>query len=81
MHELSIAQAILDQVQEAARKEKADRVTGIALAIGALSGVDHGSLEFVFPLAAEGTTAADATLTVEITAGRELCIKSIELET
>lgn len=114
MHELSIAQSVVDQVTDAARKEKAVRVVTITLAIGALSGVERESLEFAFPLAAEGTLAADAHLVIEevparltcrachaetdfevpmvacskcgsgdieVSGGRDLIIKSVELET
>ena len=114
MHELSIAQSVIEQVEVVARREKAVRVLTVTLTIGALSGVERESLEFVFPMAAEGTLAEKAALAVEevparltcracraesdarmpllacgkcgsgdveISGGRDLFIKSVELET
>lgn len=114
MHELSIAQSIIEQIEDVARKEKAVRVASVSLAIGALSGVERESLEFVFPMAAEGTIAEGAALVIEdvpatlkchacqaesdarmplltcgkcgssdvdVSGGRDLVVKSVELET
>jgi hydrogenase nickel incorporation protein HypA/HybF len=114
MHELSIAQSVIEQVEETARNEKATRVLTVTLSIGTLSGVEREALEFVFPMAAEGTLADGAALRVEtiqaklkcracqteadariplltcaqcgsgdveISGGRDLFIKSVELET
>ena len=113
MHELSIAQALLEQVEATATKEQAIRVVKVVIAVGALSGVEPEALRAIFPLVAEGTAAAGAELCiekvaacvtcracglaaqtdatfigcatcgsrdVELSAGRELNIKSIELE-
>jgi len=65
MHELSIAQSVIEQVEQTARKEKAARVVTITLVIGALSGVEREALEFAFPLAAEKTRAAKAKLIIK----------------
>ena len=73
MHELSIAQSVIEQVTETARKEKAVRVVTITLAIGVLSGVERESLEFAFPLAADGTLAAGAHLIIEEVPARFAC--------
>ena len=62
MHELSLATALVEQVQRVCEAEKASAVASIRLRLGALSGVDRESFEFVFPLAAEGTCAAEAKL-------------------
>ena len=65
MHELSIAQAIVEQAAQVAAREGAQRIVSIAVVVGALSGVDADALSFAFPLAAEGTAAHGATLTIE----------------
>ena len=73
MHELSIAQALVEQVETAATKEHALRVVRVVIAVGALSGVDAESLRSLFPLVAEGTVADGAELVVEAVAARVKC--------
>jgi hydrogenase nickel incorporation protein HypA/HybF len=73
MHELSIAQALVEQVEAAAKKEHALHVVRVVIAVGALSGVDAESLRALFPLVAEGTVADGAELVVEPVAARVKC--------
>ena len=54
MHELSIAQALVEQLEEIRKREGASRIVRCRVAVGRLSGVDRGALEAAFPLAAEG---------------------------
>lgn len=75
MHELSIASALVDQVTQLARREHAGRVISVTVAIGSLSGVDPEALEMAFPLAADGTCAADATLIARRTPARLRCME------
>jgi len=65
MHELSIAVALVRQVEEVAAQEGATRVTRITVVVGKLSGVEPEALRFAYPLAAEGTVAEGAELVVE----------------
>lgn len=59
MHELSIAEAILQQVEEAIQQSgAAGRVTRVELAIGALSGVCADSVRFALRLLTQGTDMA-----------------------
>lgn len=73
MHELAVCQALVEQVEKVARQQQADRVSGIALAIGALSGVEPQLLEQAFPLAAAGSVAQDAVLRIESSPVRVHC--------
>jgi len=73
MHELSIAQALVEQVEAAAANEHALRVVRVVITVGALSGVDPEALRSLFPLVAEGTVTADAELAVEQVAARVRC--------
>jgi len=73
MHELSLATALVEQVQQICAAEKAEAVVAIRLRLGALSGVDRESFEFTFPLAAEGTSAAAAKLIFEPVAAEIAC--------
>jgi len=65
MHELSMATALVEQVEEIARREGAARIIRIEVSIGALSGVDPGAFAFAFPIAAEGSLAEGAVLDME----------------
>jgi hydrogenase nickel incorporation protein HypA/HybF len=62
MHELSIAQAVIDI---AAAHARGRRVTAIEVKVGHLRAVVPAALEFAFMLAAEGTPAAGARLELE----------------
>ncbi|MDQ7005888.1 MAG: hydrogenase maturation nickel metallochaperone HypA [Acidobacteriota bacterium] len=64
MHELSVATAMVEQLEQAACREGACRVLVVELALGGLSGVEREPLEFCFPLAAEGTLLEGAELRV-----------------
>jgi len=65
MHELSICNALLDQVERIARERGAGRVTRIVLRIGPLSGVEPELLRHAYPLAAASTVAEHAELVIE----------------
>ena len=65
MHELSVCQGLLTQVEEIARNEKARHVDLIRLQIGPLSGVVPELLQQAFSIARAGTAAADAELAIE----------------
>jgi hydrogenase nickel incorporation protein HypA/HybF len=64
MHELSICQALIEQVEAVAREQNAARVLLIRLGIGPLSGVEPQLLEQAFSIARAGSIAADAELQV-----------------
>ena len=74
MHELSIAQALIEQVEEVAARENAKRVERITIAVGSLSGVDSDSLRYLFPLVRDGTVASHAVLIVEEVDARVKCL-------
>ncbi len=65
MHELSICQALVVQVESLAREHSANRVAQITLGIGALSGVEPDLLEQAYTVACAGTVADKAELIVE----------------
>ena len=68
MHELSICNALIDQVEQIARERNATSVTRIVLKVGPLSGVEARLLRHAYPLAAAGTVAADADLVIDTAA-------------
>lgn len=73
MHELSIARALLRQVERTARTHGHGAVRGVTVRIGALSGVEPGLLASAFPQAARGSRAEGATLTIETMPVRVRC--------
>ena len=65
MHELSIALALVEQVEGVVREQGAVGVAKVVVKVGALSGVDPEALREAFPLAAEDSVVAGAELMVE----------------
>jgi len=65
MHELSVCQALLDQVQNVAASHGARSVSRIVLRIGPLAGVEPQLLQQAFPIARAGTVATNAVLEIE----------------
>lgn len=65
MHELSVCQALIAQVEDIARQHQAAAVTAVNVRIGPLSGVEPGLLEQAFPLASAGTVAQASRLVIE----------------
>ena len=65
MHELGIAQSALDLALDRARSEKASRILGLVIRVGALSGVDPEALEFAFTAILPGTAAEGAAVKIE----------------
>ena len=65
MHELSVCQALIDQVEELAREQRARRVLSLVVGVGPLSGVEAGLLKQAYPVAAAGTVAEGSELDIE----------------
>ena len=73
MHELSIAQSIMQIVLREAEKAKARRVVKVTLKIGDLAGVVPDSLSFCFELLSKSTIAENAIITIEKVPIRGYC--------
>ena len=73
MHELSLAQSIVDIVQNAASANGAGRVLTIGVRIGELSGVVVDSLTFCFTAITAGTSLEGAALRVDRIPVRAQC--------
>jgi hydrogenase nickel incorporation protein HypA/HybF len=65
VHELSIAESLIEQVEAAVRADGAARVTVVRLRIGALAAVDADALRFGFDVAAAGTLLEGAALEID----------------
>lgn len=66
MHELSLAQSLLDIVEEYALREGFARVRSLKLSCGSLSCIDPEAFRFIFSVQAEGTKAEGADLLFDI---------------
>ena len=73
MHEMSIAQSIIDIALEEAEKANADLIKTIAVDVGALSCVDPHALDFGFKAVAAGTRAEQARLQIETVPASAYC--------
>src|SRR5205823_10521532 len=79
MHELSIAQSIVEVVEARAAEYNAARVKGVRLKIGEASGVVTDSLTFCFEmLASLEPTLAGAQLLIDIVPHRAHCRHSAQ---
>ena len=52
MHELSVAQAIVDRIERILAQEKGRDVSRVVLSVGSLSGIDTAALAFAMPVVA-----------------------------
>ncbi|MBT8042682.1 MAG: hydrogenase maturation nickel metallochaperone HypA [Kiritimatiellales bacterium] len=66
MHELSLAQGLVEQLRQTAEAEGATRVTSVTVVIGNYSGVEPDAFEFAFPFATEGTLVDGAELIIDL---------------
>jgi len=75
MHELSIALGIVKIAEDERQKAQAQKVDKIELEIGALSGVEMTSLDFVWPIAVKNTSLEKAEYLVDYIKGRANCLE------
>ena len=80
MHEMAIAMALIEQAEKVAVEQKARAIAGITVVVGRLSGTDPDALKAVFELAAEESLAAGAFLQVDMVEGRQLYIKTMDVD-
>lgn len=74
MHEVSIVEALIDQVEcEVARAGAAGPVSRLAISIGRLSGVNSDSIRFAFELLSPGTLVDSAELVIDEPAAVCVC--------
>lgn len=75
MHELSIALGIVDIAEKETKKARASKVDLIELEIGALSGVELDSLDFVWANAVEGTVLEGAKKEIDFVKAVGYCME------
>ena len=64
MHEMAIAEGILDIALDYAEKNSASRIVEVGLRLGEMSGVETESLEMAFRMITSGTPAEGAKLSI-----------------
>ena len=80
MHEMSLAENVLQIIEDAARKQEFTRVKTVWLEIGQLACVEKEAMRFCFDAAMRGSIADQAKLEIVETEGRGQCVKcSLEI--
>jgi hydrogenase nickel incorporation protein HypA/HybF len=80
MHELSLANGILDIVRQYVPIERAPLVRTVRVRVGDLAGVVPDSLAWCFGAIVCDTPYERASLTIDPTIGQELQVADIELD-
>jgi hydrogenase nickel incorporation protein HypA/HybF len=74
MHEMSICQALLNQVQTIAHENNSHKIESITVKIGLLSGIEPELLANAFSIAKLGTVAESAILNLESSPIKVRCL-------
>ncbi len=83
MHEMSLAEGIVQLIEESAAKEGFSSVKLVAVEIGRLSSVEPEALAFCFDAVARGSIAEGARLEIENVPGQGVCLQcgaEVEIE-
>jgi len=75
MHEMSIAESVLQIIEDKVREDGYDKVKAVWLEIGQLAGVEKESLHFCFDVVTRDSVAQDARLEIIATAGQGWCLQ------
>jgi hydrogenase nickel incorporation protein HypA/HybF len=73
MHELSIAESILNIARSEMEKANASAIQELELEIGKLSGVEYSSLEFALQVITEGSIFTDTKIVIHKPEGEAQC--------
>lgn len=74
MHEMALCESIRNIIEQQARIEAFQKVTRVALSVGAFSGVEIEALRFGFDVVMAGSPAEDASLEIIEQEGRGWCM-------
>jgi len=80
MHELGIANSVIEAVQKEAAAYPGSSPVKIAVRVGELSGVDPDALAFGFEALTTGTDLQNLKLEIERAPGDQLDLMYVELE-
>lgn len=74
MHEMSLAEGVLQLLEDAARQQKFEKVLTVWLEIGQLSGVEVEAMAFCFDAVARDSVAQGARLEIVVLPGVGWCM-------
>jgi hydrogenase nickel incorporation protein HypA/HybF len=74
MHEMSLAEGVLQVIEDSARSNGFTQVKTVWLEIGELSGADAEAMRFCFDAVVKGTLAEGARLEIVATEGQGRCL-------
>ncbi len=74
MHEMSLAESVLQAMQDAARQQHFHKVLSVRLEIGALSGVEPEAMRFCFDAVVRDSLAEGALLEILTLPGTGWCM-------
>ena len=74
MHELSLAEGVLQLIEDAARQQHFSKVSTVWLEIGQLSGVEVEAMKFCFDAVTRGSVAQGARLEIITLPGTGWCM-------
>jgi len=75
MHEMSLAEGVLQLIEDAAKREGFQRVTAVWLEIGQLAAVETEALRFCFDAVTRNSVAEGAKLEIVDLPGQGWCMK------
>lgn len=78
MHEMSLAEGILQLIEDASRQQSFARVSTVWLEIGQLAGVEVEAMRFCFDAVTRGSLADGAQLEIISTPGSGWCMQCAE---
>lgn len=78
MHEMSIAEGIVQVLEEQARVQNYSRVKAVWLEVGPLAMIETEALEFCFEAVTRGGLAAGATLNIIKIPGEAFCMQCLK---
>ncbi len=75
MHEMALAESILEVVEQAARAQQCTRVTEIRLEIGALAGIEVSALRFGLEVVLAQSLAHGARVEIDTLVAEGWCLR------
>lgn len=73
MHEMSICQSLIANLEDIGAREKVAKITRVRLEVGVFAGVEPQALQFGYDVTTKGTIADGSVLEIIETAGKAWC--------
>jgi hydrogenase nickel incorporation protein HypA/HybF len=79
VHEAKLCLSLIDLAKRALEEAGGRRILALRVSVGTLSGVQAEALAAAFPICAAETAAEGASLELEVTSGRQLLLRDMEI--